>query len=65
MSIIEANVKMEVVSPCSFCKHKFDNAPGCWAFPDEIPMEILKGKDKHLRVHSKQKNKIVFERIKE
>lgn len=51
---------------CMFCKNLFlKKQKNCKAFPgkNEIPDDILIGKNKHIKVHPKQKNKIVFESI--
>ena len=50
---------------CWECKHRnrpFDNT--CKAFPDEISLVILNGKNKHTKPLSNQKNDIVFEEEK-
>lgn len=31
----------DVISQCASCTHKYSGAPGCTAFPDGIPYEIL------------------------
>lgn len=59
--IVEKNTP-EFISPCSACRHKFKSSKGCSAFPSEIPMEILLGKNLHLTPLSIQENDIVFEK---
>jgi hypothetical protein len=57
---IESNVEMESLSPCSNCKNKFDNEPGCRAFED-IPIDILLGKNNHKKLFPGQETNILFE----
>lgn len=59
-TIIESNVTMEALSPCSNCKNKFPDEPGCRAFED-IPMDILLGKNKHTSLFPGQETDILFE----
>jgi hypothetical protein len=33
--------------PCDTCRHKFAGQRGCAAFPDQIPTEIITGKNDH------------------
>jgi hypothetical protein len=47
---------------CSKCKHNRILFGGCDAF-DEIPDEILSGKNKHEKPLTNQKNNITFELI--
>lgn len=58
--IVEDDVEMETLSPCSSCKNKFNDEPGCRAF-EEIPMEILLGENNHTELFSGQETDIVFE----
>ena len=45
---------------CNKCKHSNPFLPGCKAF-DQIPEEILSGKNKHKTPLPHQKNNITFE----
>jgi len=47
--------------PCSKCDNGFNFALGsCKAFPEGIPIEILKGENKHSVPLDEQENDIVF-----
>jgi hypothetical protein len=50
---------------CFKCKHFRKIQGGCDAFPDGIPDKIRSGKNKHKKPLPEQKNKIVFEEIKQ
>lgn len=58
-NIIEKDVIMESLSPCSSCIHKFLTSEGCAAFVN-IPIEILLGKNTHKKPLSNQENNIVY-----
>lgn len=45
---------------CFNCKHLFSDAPGCAAFPGDIPEEITSGENKHKEPLKDQDNDIVF-----
>lgn len=62
-AIIERDIDMEQLSPCSSCKYKYSDGEGCDAFPDKIPMAILLGKDKHTKPLLEQSNNIIFMRV--
>ena len=48
---------------CITCKH-YLGLIQCEAFPKKIPTEIIAGTNDHSKPLPKQKNKIVFEKIK-
>ena len=51
---------------CMFCKNLFlKKQKNCKAFPNknEIPKDILIGRNKHTKKHSEQENNILFEPI--
>ncbi len=53
---------------CMFCKNLFlKKQKNCKAFPNknEIPKDILIGRNKHVKKHPEQENNILFEPIKE
>ena len=50
---------------CLKCKFLFLFDPGCEAFPDGIPDNILIGEFDHTKKHPDQDNNILFEPIKE
>lgn len=50
---------------CFKCKNFRRFKGGCLAFPDGIPDEITSGENQHLQPLKGQKNKIVFEQMKE
>ena len=50
---------------CFRCKNFRRFKGGCTAFPDGIPDEITSGKNRHSQPLKGQKNKIVFEQMKE
>lgn len=58
--IVEKNIKLKLLSPCSRCKNKFGNDIGCKAFPKKIPDEILLGKNQHIQPLKNQGNNFVF-----
>lgn len=45
---------------CDNCKHVYEDAFGCKAFPEGIPDEILE-RNEHSKPLPDQKNKIIFE----
>jgi hypothetical protein len=49
---------------CIRCKNYIDSG-NCLAFPDGIPLEILRGEDVHEEPLPEQDNDIVFEPIEE
>jgi hypothetical protein len=57
---------MEAVNlVCFRCKNFRRFKGGCLAFPDGIPDEITSGQNEHSKPLNEQKNKIVFEQMKE
>jgi hypothetical protein len=57
---------MEAVNlVCLRCKNFRRFKGGCLAFPDGIPDEITSGQNEHSKPLKGQKNKIVFEQMKE
>jgi hypothetical protein len=41
------DIAIEMVTPCSTCRHLYADAFSCAAFPDGIPEEILLGEHQH------------------
>jgi len=50
-------------SNCFKCKHFDEDDYYCPAFPNEIPLDIAQGDNKHLTIQIDQSNDIVFEKI--
>ena len=46
---------------CDLCRHSLIRHYTCLAFPDGIPEEILKGKNRHSIPLAEQKNDLIFE----
>ena len=59
--IVEYNLDLSFISPCSFCVHKFIKSPGCPAFKI-IPNKILLGEVQHTKPLPEQDNDIVFKK---
>ena len=62
--IIGYNEPLLIIS-CNSCKHYWRDKKGftCKAFPDDIPHEILMGRNMHTKQFDGQENDIVYERV--
>ena len=60
MSDIISNIIPGHLPICNKCIHNVGNVK-CKAFPDRIPVEILRGKNDHSKPLPGQTNNIVFE----
>ena len=51
-----------ITKQCFNCVHFWLGVPAkCAAFPDGIPIQILKGEFDHTKKHPAQENEVVFE----
>ena len=49
-----------MMGKCSKCIYKFSFSKGCYAFPCEIPLDILNGEFDHTKPYPGQMNNIIF-----